>query len=119
MAPDDIRFESIKEDRGWYFVEYSPPMPNYRFSVLQISVIEPHDPVAVAAAMESEAKAWLARYFVPLMATAFSADGSVLSLRGTRPIDNLMAWLKLPEPQPILRWELVANEELPDIALNR
>ena len=69
--------------------------------------------------METEVRMWLARYPVPLMATAFSADGDVLSLKGVRPIDNLMAWLCLPETEPVLRWELVANAELPDIALDR
>ena len=66
MAPDDIRFASIKEDRDWYFVEYFPPLPNYRFSVLQLSILEPRDADAVATTMESEAKLWLARYPVPL-----------------------------------------------------
>lgn len=119
MAPDDIRFGSLKEDRGWYFVEYSPPMANYRFSMLQLSVVEARDAQTIATAMESEAREWLSRYPVPVMATAFSADGSVLSLKGVRPIDNLMAWLEPAESQPVLRWELVENDALPDVALNR
>jgi hypothetical protein len=69
--------------------------------------------------METEARAWLARYPVPLIATAFSVDSSVLSLEGVRPNDNLMAWSRLPDTEPTLRWEIVADEELPDIALNR
>jgi len=119
MAPDDIRFGSLKEDRDWYFVEYSPPMANYRFSLLQLSVVEARDVQAVATAMESEIREWLHRYPVPVMATAFSADGDVLSLKGVRPIDNLMAWLDPAESQPVLRWELVKNDALPDVALNR
>ncbi len=119
MAPDDIRFGSLKEDRGWYFVEYSPPMPNYRFSMLQVSVVEARDAQAVATAMESEVREWLSRYPVPVMATAFSAEGSVLSLKGVRPIDNLMAWLEPAESQPVLRWELVENDALPEITHNR
>ena len=119
MAPDDIRFGLLKEDRDWYFVEYSPPMANYRFSLLQLSVIESRDAQAVATAMASEAGEWLSRYPVPVMATAFSSDGSVLSLKGVRPIDNLMAWLDPAQSQPVLRWELVANDALPDVALNR
>jgi len=119
MAPDDIRFDSLKEDRGWYFVEYSPPMANYRFSMLHLSVVEARDAQAVATAMESEAREWLSRHPVPVMVTAFSADGSVLSLKGVRPIDNLMAWIESVESQPVLRWELVENDVLPDVALNR
>lgn len=119
MAPDAIRFGSIKEDRGWYFVEYSPPMAKYPFSILQLSVVEPHPPAMVATAMETEAQSWLSRYPVPLMATAFSDDGSVFSLEGVRPINHLMTWLSSPESTPILRWELVGNDALPDVALNR
>ncbi len=119
MAPDDIRFGLLKEDRGWFFVEYSPPMANYRFSLLQLSVVEERDAQAVASVMESEAKEWLRRYPVPVMATAFSADGSVFSLKGVRPIDNLIAWLDTEKSQLVLRWELVKDDVLPDTALNR
>jgi hypothetical protein len=30
-----------------------------------------------------------------------------------------MGWLKPPESQPVLRWEIVENDALPDVALNR
>jgi hypothetical protein len=119
MAPDDIRFESLKEDRDWYFVEYSPPMANYRFSLLLLSVVESRDAQAVATAMESEVGEWLGRYPVPVMAIAFSSDGSVLSLKGVRPIDHLIAWLDPAQSHPVLRWELVENDSLPDVALNQ
>ena len=119
MAPDDIRFGSLKEDRNWYFVEYSPPTTNDPFSLLQLSVVEERDAQTVATAMETEAREWLSRYPVPVMVTAFSADGSVFSLKDVRPIDNLMAWLESADSEPILRWELVMNDVLPDVALNR
>lgn len=119
MAPDEIRFSSLKEDRGWYYVEYSPPIANYRFSILQLSIVEARDTEAVVAAMESEAGEWLRRYPVSLMATALSADNSVLSLNGVRPVNRLMAWFESESREPIFRWELVENDVLPDIALNR
>lgn len=119
MAPDEIRFDSLKEDRGWYYVEYSPPIANYRFSMLQLSIVDEHDTGTVVAALESEVRSWLRRYPVPIMATAFSADGNVFLLRGVRPIDSLLAWLKEESPEPVLCWELVGNEVLPDIALDK
>lgn len=115
----DFRFGSVKEDRGWYFVEYSPPMENYLFSLLQVSVVEERSPRDIADTLESEAKAWLCRYPIPLMATAFAADESVLSLEGVRPIDNLMAWVDPKTQEPVLRWELVPNEALPNTARDR
>jgi hypothetical protein len=119
LARDEIRFGSLKEDRGWYFVKYSPPMTNYRFSLLQLSIVEMQGAPAIANVMESEAREWLSRYPVPVMVTAFSADDTVLSLKGVRPTDNLMAWLKSADCQPVLRWELVNDDVLPDMALNR
>jgi hypothetical protein len=119
MTPDEIRFDSLKEDRGWYYVEYLPPIANYRFSTLQLSVVEARDTATVVAAMEFEAREWLRRYPVPLMGTAFSADGSVLSLSGVRPVDHLMAWSEPGCHEPVLRWEICGNDVLPDVALNR
>ncbi|MFA5913779.1 MAG: hypothetical protein WC830_09525 [Burkholderiales bacterium] len=119
MAPDDVRFESLKEDRSWYFVEYTPPMANHRFSTLSICVVEEQDAQAVASVMEKEAREWLSRYPVPVMATAFSADESVFSLKGVRPIDHLISWLDPESSRPILRWELVKDGVLPDSAPNR
>lgn len=118
MAPDDIRFASIKEDRGWYYVEYSPPLPNYRFSALQLSIVEPRDANTVAAAMEFEASEWLRLYPVPLMATAFTIDGDVFSLESVRPINHLIAWSN-NNNKNALRWELVPDSELPSVALDR
>ena len=119
MAPDDIRFASVKEDRGWYFVEYFPPLSDFRFSVLQLSVVESRDANAVAKAMESEARDWLGRYPVPLMATAFSLDGDVFPLKSTRPTDHLIAWSNPAQSKETLRWKLVADAELPAVALDR
>lgn len=119
MKSDDIRFSKVKEDRGWYFVEYSPPMLNFRFSELQISVIESQDLETIAIALENEAKLWLSRYPVPLKATAFTLDESVLSLEDIRPIDHLMAWIDSVNQTPVISWELVGDKNLPDIALNR
>jgi hypothetical protein len=119
MAPDDVRFGSLREHRGWYLVEYSPPMQNYLYSILQISVLEERGARAVVQALEAEARAWLQRYPIPLMATAFSADGSVLALNGARPTNYLMAWSEPLQAEPVLRWETVSNEVLPDIAKDR
>lgn len=119
MAPDDIRFGSLKEGRGWYFVEYAPPIANDRFSMLSVCVVEEQESETVASAMEQEAREWLSRYPVPVMVTAYSPDGSVLSLKGARPIDHIIAWLDSESSQPILRWKLVKDGLLPDTALDR
>ena len=119
MESDDILFSKVKEDRGWYFVEYTPPMLNYRFSVLQMSIIELADLETIAITLETEAKDWLSRYPVPLMATVFSIDESVLPLANVRQINHLMAWVDSVNQTPVFKWELVGDENLPDVALDR
>jgi len=119
MKAHEFIFCSVKEDRGWYFVEYSPPKGENPFSLLNLCVVEERSPTEIAEALESEAEAWLRRYQVPLMATAFSADDSVLPLQGVRLNDKMLAW---PDPQtnePVLLWEIVPNEAIPTPAKDR
>lgn len=119
MRPNEVRFEPLREDRGWYFVEYYPPHVGYRFSSVQVVTVENKDRATVAEAMENEARTWLRRYPVPVMVSAFSADGDVLSINAVRSSNHLMAWDQYPAVEPTLQWRLVPNEELPDIALDR
>lgn len=119
MKSDDIRFSKIKEDRGWYFVEYTPPILNVRFSILELSIIDSPDLETIAIALETEAKVWLSRYPVPIMATAYSLDESVLPLKKVRPFNHLTAWIDTENQMSVMHWELVGDKNLPDIALNR
>lgn len=118
MTPDDIRFESLKEHRGWYFVEYQPPLPNHRFSILQITVVDLRDAETVACAVEEEARRWLIRFPVPVMASAFSSDGSLMHLDEVRISSHLMSWVEASKSPPIFQWNQVSDSELPTIALD-
>jgi hypothetical protein len=116
VAKEERFFTSIKEDRGWYFVEYEPPNPSYRFATLSVVVPTAARALDVASAMEDELKAWLARYRVPLMVTAFDAKDQVFGLKGIRPADHLMGYVDATDE---LRsaWRLLNNELAAD-ALN-
>ncbi|MGL4574026.1 MAG: hypothetical protein ACRCV9_04465 [Burkholderiaceae bacterium] len=120
MKPEDIRFESIKEDRDWYFVEYQPPLSGERFSNLQLSILEPREAKEIAAAMEREAEAWIGRYPIPLMSMAFTLDGSLIYLSNTnaRPTNHLLAWAETSTAKTILCWERLKDEDLPAVALD-
>lgn len=120
MKSNNIYFSSIKESRDWYFVEYTPPLPNYRFSNLSLSIVDQSkSPSEVAEAVESESRHWLCLYRIPLMATAFTLEGDVLSLAGIKPINHLIAWQDANSEHVTLKWELVPDVDLPEIALNR
>jgi hypothetical protein len=113
MPSDKIFFDSIKQDRGWYFVEYKPPHPTNRFAMLSIVVPEPTTTPAVAAAMERELTLWLQRYPVPLMVFAFDAEGGLYRLEGTRPSDHLMGYLDGTTGKPCMFWQPLSDKEIP------
>jgi hypothetical protein len=119
VAPDIVRFEPLREDRGWYFVEYLPPLVGYRFSTIQLSCVEPKDNAVIAQAMEVEARAWVQRYPVPVMVSAFSSAGDLISLNSVRSSDHLIAWDQHRNAEPSLHWRLVPDNEMPDAALDR
>lgn len=88
---NQLFFEATKEDRGWYFVEYRPPISGYQFATLQVVVFETTRTAEdIAAIMEAELVIWLERYPVPIMVSAFDDTGSVISLKGHRPCNHLI-----------------------------
>jgi hypothetical protein len=115
----DLRFDAIREHRGWYYVEYHPPLSNYRFATLALTI--PQDgstPEQIAVAMEDELAAWLKRYPVPLMVSAFDKTGSLLHLEGTRSCAHLIGYLHPESFDVVQEWRLVPDKELPDAALD-
>jgi hypothetical protein len=96
MANDPTRealyFQSIKEDCGSYFVEYSPPIANNSFATLNVVYPGSYDLHGVARTMEAEVARWLARYPVPIMAWAY--DSAENSIRPNGDIDDglLVGW---------------------------
>ena len=110
---DKLYFDTLKEDRSWYFVEYRPPIPSYPFATLQLIVPGEVDVVRLAEAMESELVQWLGRYQMAVMISSFDATGDLISLDGVRPYNHLIGWFQSPSGTLASRWGLVANEELP------
>ena len=69
-----LHFESIKEHRGSYFVEYQPPIDDARFAILSLVFLAPISPAEAAKRQDKEAGHWLRRYPVPLMIWAMDAQ---------------------------------------------
>lgn len=113
MATKELFFNTIKEGRSWYFVEYGPPITSYPFATLNFVVPGAADPSDVAAAMEHEVRTWLARYPVPIMVTPFDRKGDVLRLKGVRPADHLMGSIDKSTNEVQLYWRLLRDDELP------
>ena len=53
-SSDEIHYQSIKEDRGPYFVEYHPLTPSTKLAILGLVFPKETDISIVVAAMEKE-----------------------------------------------------------------
>lgn len=116
---DQLFFEATKEDRGWYFVEYRPPISGFQFATLQVVVLETTRTAEdIAATMEAELVIWLERYPVPIMVSAFDDTGSVISLKGHRPCSHLIGFIDTKTKNVVREWGLLTNDELPKDALD-
>jgi len=118
MVVEKLFFDTIKEDRGWYFVEYRPPNPAYRFATLNIVVPETVGAARVADAMETEMKHWLARYPIPLMVSSFDGNGDLYNLREVRDSSHLIGFIDKANREVRLFWRLLKDKEIPEDALD-
>lgn len=116
---EQLFFEATKEDRGWYFVEYRPPISGYQFATLAVVILETgRVREDIAATMEAELVIWLERYPIPIMVSAFDDTGSVIDLSGHRPCDHLTGYVDTRTKKVVREWRLLAKDELPKDALN-
>jgi hypothetical protein len=116
---EQLFFETTKEDRGWYFVEYRPPLPGYQFATLSVVALEVgRAREDIAATMEAELVIWLERYPIPIMVSAFDDTGSVIGLSNHQPCDHLIGYIDTKTNQVVRHWRLLTNDELPRDALN-
>jgi hypothetical protein len=110
---DQLFFETSKVHRGWYFVEYKPPLPSYPFATAQLVVLNEAKTERVALTMEHELASWLQRYPVPLMVSSFDEAGTLISLSGVRDCDHLIGWQESASGKLVSHWRIVANTEFP------
>jgi hypothetical protein len=113
VQQDQLFFETLKVDRGWYFVEYSPPIASYPFATAQLIVANEVEAGRVAVAMEYELASWLRRYSVPSMVSSFDGKGSLISLSGVRDCDHLIGWHDSVSGKVVSHWRIVGNPEFP------
>lgn len=115
MKNSELHFDSMKESRGWYFVEYSPPIAGNPFALVQLTILSELDAAdsgRIAAAMEQELSRWLEKYGVSVMISAFDAKGDLISLK---PSSHLMG-RKNELGQVDKIWGLLESKELPPLS---
>jgi hypothetical protein len=104
-------FETIKEHRGSYFVEYSPARAGDYFASLDLVFTDKPTHDEIPPIMERESEIWIRRYPVPLMITAFDDANGMIHVQNERGCDCLTA---LPEKDAIVfHWKLLKDDEFP------
>jgi hypothetical protein len=111
MSDNGCVFQTIKESRGAYFVQYTPARAGDHFASLALVFPEKPAREKIPAIMERECEGWLRHYPIPIMTTAFDDSSSVISLDNERGCDHLIA---LPEESTVaFHWKLLQNDEFP------
>lgn len=111
IVADRIYFDQIKEKTDSYFLKYSPPGGSTSFASLTVTYVSDVTSERAATDLENLAKEWIARYPVPVMASAFDRQGDLVNLESVRPISHLIAMMEGGAPR--YRWELLKDEEFP------
>jgi hypothetical protein len=113
------KYLPVKEIRDWYFVEYSPPINDFKFANLQLVITSENVlDTDVATAMEKELIQWLNRFPVPLMVSAFDNTGSLYSIKAIKGHDFLMGFFDHNQ-KVCMYWRLVKDAEIPNVAFNK
>jgi hypothetical protein len=112
------KYEPIKEKRNWYYVDYRPPVSDFKFATLNLVIINCDEKVNIVNAMEKELEIWINKYPVPLYVNAFDNSDNLIDFHDIKPENHLIGFFD-KDNKLILNWKLLKNEEIPDIALNR
>ena len=113
MDEERLLFSPVKVHRGWYLIEYAPPIHGFPFATLSLTTLAESGSERIAVAMEEELATWLARYDLPIMASAFDASEDLLRLEGVRAFPHLTGWLDPSTGTLCAHWRRVPSSELP------
>lgn len=113
-----IYFQTVKKDRGAYYVEYIPSDSSVRFATLQVIFPKEANLSDVANSMENELKLWLNQYPIPIMVSAFDFKGDLYNLKGVRKCDHLLGYYDNSKKRVSLFWYLLKDKDIPEDALN-
>lgn len=110
----EVFWQTLKEDRGDYFVTYRPADRHLPFAAITLTFPKDEPQLEqVEEAMNDEAHCWLKRYDVPVMVSAFDAKDDLIRLSEHPNECHLMAFVSAFNGKIVKRWGLLRNEELP------
>ena len=110
------KYESIRESRGWYYVEYRPLRGGNKYAWLNLIITEERSKNEIVDAMEKEAELWLNLYPVPIFVNAWDDKEDRYDLSEVKPKNHLIGFFDSASNLR-LSWEPVNEKEVPDLAL--
>jgi hypothetical protein len=113
VSDECLYFDAVKVLREGYFVEYRPPAATMPFATVQLVFIRDAPLLQVAEAMERELAAWLGRYPIAVMVSAFDPSGSVYDLETVRSWGHVLGYFDPITRSTRMVWGSVPNEQLP------
>ncbi len=106
-----IVFESLKEHRGKYFVEYTPAWAGQYFAGLSLAFVEDFDIIEVPKLMELECSKWIERYPIPIFVSAFDSNDDPIDLDA---LTGSIYLIGIPSgPNSLFYWELIGGDAFP------
>lgn len=108
-------FETIKEHRGSYFVEYTPALAGDYFASLALVFTEQPKREEIPPIMEQESKRWIQRYPVPITTTALNYKDDVIPLEDIKGCNHVIALRQ--KNMVSFHWKFLGNDELTSDAL--
>ena len=100
---ENIFFDSVKEWREGYFVEYLPPVISQSFATLSLVFMVDLSQNERLALTRKELEIWLKRYPVPMMIFAYDKKENPLLLNNDT--TSLFAWINPDTNQIIQSWD--------------
>jgi hypothetical protein len=109
-----LYFDSVRQDRGDYFIKYTPPGPAIPFAMLHLTFPGDATLERVARAMEHEATEWTRRYPVATAVSSTDRNGNSFELKQIRPFDWLAACPEKTGQGVRLAWRFLDASEYVD-----
>lgn len=107
-----IIFDSVKEHRGWYLVEYHAPHHGDPFAHVSLTVLEAKDTGSVVEAMKDELRIWTRRFPVAVFVSSCDDKGDTIAVKDVTGLDYLVGWPGA-QGEPVMHWRTVGIEEWP------
>lgn len=107
-----LKYDTIKEDRGDYYIEYIP-LFRQSYAFLNLIFLHEYETAKVADIMEQELDTWLSRFPIPTIVFSFDNKEDNISVESVRPCNFIIGFIDPVTKKRSKHWQLVSDEIFP------